>query len=245
MGYVLVPTEIGGLPSFELGGLWPGHPGGVLDPAPGHPGAHGGEGLGPTRRPVPQRATLHTRKPKVEPGRPELAAMWKRRAETLGLSRDGEAVRLDRQERRFMQAPPRFSALEAVWQAVDHMEERHSVFASADLLAAALGRDPGRHGHEDLERAIGRLIGDNHLVETKDGALTTRRTIRAEKEIVSAMKKGRGKAEALAVRAGGPEPARPDHPDGGAEGGGRHHPAFPRQDRRRAGLCRHGQGHGC
>ncbi len=199
MGYVLVPTEIGGLPSFELAGYGPA----ILEAFSTRRRdilAHMAEKGWDYTAAGAQRATLHTRKPKVEPGRPELAAMWKRRAETLGLSRDGEAVRLDRQERRFMQAPPRFSALEAVWQAVDHMEERHSVFASADLLAAALGRDPGRHGHEDLERAIGRLIDDNHLVETKDGALTTRRTIRAEKEIVSAMKKGRGKAEALAVR---------------------------------------------
>ncbi len=199
MGYVLVPTEIGGLPSFELAGYGPA----ILEAFSTRRRdilAHMAEKGWDYTAAGAQRATLHTRKPKVEPGRPELAAMWKRRAETLGLARDGEAVRLDRQERRFMQAPPRFSALEAVWQAVDHMEERHSVFASADLLAAALGRDPGRHGHEDLERAIGRLIDDNHLVETKDGALTTRRTIRAEKEIVSAMKKGRGKAEALAVR---------------------------------------------
>ncbi len=199
MGYVLVPTEIGGLPSFELAGYGPA----ILEAFSTRRRdilAHMAEKGWDYTAAGAQRATLHTRKRKEEPGRPELAAMWKRRAETLGLARDGEAVRLDRQERRFMQAPPRFSALEAVWQAVDHMEERHSVFASADLLAAALGRDPGRHGHEDLERAIGRLIDDNHLVETKDGALTTRRTIRAEKEIVSAMKKGRGKAEALAVR---------------------------------------------
>ena len=199
MGYVLVPTEIGGLPSFELAGYGPA----ILEAFSTRRRdilAHMAEKGWDYTAAGAQRATLHTRKRKEEPGRPELAAMWKRRAETLGLSRDGEAVRLDRQERRFMQAPPRFSALEAVWQAVDHMEERHSVFASADLLAAALGRDPGRHGHEDLERAIGRLIDDNHLVETKDGALTTRRTIRAEKEIVSAMKKGRGKAAALAVR---------------------------------------------
>ena len=54
--------------------------------------------------------------------------------------------------------------------------------------AAALGREPGRHTHVDLRTEIGRLREDGHLVAAGDGALTTRRTLRAEKEMVRRMR---------------------------------------------------------
>ena len=101
-----------------------------------------------------QAATLHTRKRKDEPAPGELSAMWKARAEALGLARDADEVRLDRTERGFARPPARFTALEAVWQATDHLEERHAVFSESDLLAAALGREPGRHTHVDLQAEI-------------------------------------------------------------------------------------------
>ena len=182
MGYVLVPTQVGGLPSFELAGYSPA----ML------------ETFSTRRRDIldymadkgwkydaktAQAATLHTRKRKDEPAPGELAAMWKARAEALGLARDADEVRLDRTERGFARPPARFTALEAVWQAVDHLEERHAVFGESDLLAAALGREPGRHTHVDLRTEIGRLREDGHLVAAGDGALTTRRTLRAEKEV--------------------------------------------------------------
>ena len=197
MGYVLVPTQVGGLPSFELAGYSPA----ML------------EAFSTRRRDIldymadkgwkydaktAQAATLHTRKRKDEPAPGELAAMWKARAEALGLARDADEVRLDRTERGFARPPARFTALEAVWQAVDHLEERHAVFSESDLLAAALGREPGRHTHVDLQAEIGRLREDGHLVAAGDGALTTRRTLRAEKEVVRRMREGKGTARPLA-----------------------------------------------
>ena len=197
MGYVLVPTQVGGLPSFELAG----YSSAML------------EAFSTRRRDIldymaergweysaksAQAATLHTRKRKDEPERSELSAMWKARAEALGLARDADAVRLDRTERGFTRPPARFTALEAVWQAVDHLEERHAVFSESDLLAAALGREPGRHTHAELRAEIGRLREDGHLVAAGDGALTTRRTLRAEKEVVRRMREGRGTAGPLA-----------------------------------------------
>ena len=197
MGYVLVPTQVGGLPSFELAGYSPA----ML------------EAFSTRRRDIldymadkgwkydaktAQAATLHTRKRKDEPAPGELSAMWRARAEALGLARDADEVRLDRTERGFARPPARFTALEAVWQAVDHLEERHAVFGESDLLAAALGREPGRHTHVDLQAEIGRLREDGHLVAAGDGALTTRRTLRAEKEVVRRMREGKGTARPLA-----------------------------------------------
>ena len=198
MGYVLVPTQVGGLPSFELAGYSPA----ML------------EAFSTRRRDIldymadkgwkydaktAQAATLHTRKRKDEPAPGELSAMWKARAEALGLARDADEVRLDRTERGFARPPARFTALEAVWQAVDHLEERHAVFGESDLLAAALGREPGRHTHVDLRAEIGRLREDGHLVAAGDGALTTRRTLRAEKEVIQLMREGKGTARPLAL----------------------------------------------
>ena len=196
MGYVLVPTQVGGLPSFELAGYSPA----ML------------EAFSTRRRDMldymadrgwtydaksAQAATLHTRKRKDEPAKAELSAMWKARAEALGLARDADAVRLGRTERGLARPPARFTPLEAVWQAVEHLEERHAVFGESDLLAAALGREPGRHTHEDLQAEIGRLREDGHLVAAGDGALTTRRTLRAEKEVVRRMREGKGTARPL------------------------------------------------
>ena len=198
MGYVLVPTQVGGLPSFELAGYSPA----ML------------EAFSTRRRDIlnymadrgweygaktAQAATLHTRKRKDEPAPGELSAMWKARAEALGLARDADEVRLDRTERGFARPPARFTPLEAVWQATDHLEERHAVFSESDLLAAALGREPGRHTHVDLRAEIGRLREDGHLVAAGDGALTTRRTLRAEKEVIQLMREGKGTARPLAL----------------------------------------------
>ena len=197
MGYVLTPTEVGGLPSFELAGYSPSMLAAfstrrrdILSYMAEKGWAYGAKAA--------QAATLHTRRAKDEPGRTELAALWKARAEELGLSRDADAVRLDRTERSFTRAPPRFTPLEAVWRAVDHLEERHAVFRESDLLAAALGREPGRHAHGDLEDEIANLKRDGHLVEVGEGALTTRRTLAAEKEAVRRMKRGIGTARPLA-----------------------------------------------
>ena len=197
MGYVLVSTEVGGLPSFELAGYSPAMLAAFSTRRRDILSYMAEKGWNYSAR-TAQAATFHTRKRKDEPGRGELAAMWKARAEAFGLSRDPEAVRLDRTERSFTRPPPRFTPLEAVWQAVDHLEERHAVFPESDLLAAALGRAPGRHTHGELETEIACLKRDGHLVEAGEGSLTTRRTLRAEKEVVRRMKQGVGTSRPLA-----------------------------------------------
>ncbi len=80
---------------------------------------------------------------------------------------------------------------------MQHLEERQSLFRRSDLLAAALGRDPGRHTHEELDAAIDRVQQDGHLVTTTKGDLTTRTTLRAERDVITAMQTDR--AEQLAT----------------------------------------------
>ena len=240
MGYVLVPTQVGGLPSFELAGYSPAMLEAfstlrrdILD----YMADKGWEYSAKTA----QAATLHTRKRKDEPAPGALSAMWKARAEALGLARDADEVRLDRTERGFARPPPRFTALEAVWQAVDHLEERHAVFSESDLLAAALGREPGRHTHVDLRAEIGRLREDGHLVAAGDGALTTRRTLRAEKEVVRRMREGKGTARPLAPEEAVAGRLAATELTEGTEGGGAPDPALAGPCGRGAGVRGHRQ----
>ena len=194
LGYELVPTTVGGLPSFEIAG-W---------------SREWLEAFSTRRQDIlrymedagleyttanAQAATLATRGKKVEPVKGELVKLWRQRAEALGLveARRDRKARPDRAPEQ-----PRLSPLEAVWQATAHLEERRCVFRRTDLLAAALGRDPGRHSHGELEAAIDRLRGDRNLVDTKSGDLTTRRTLEAERDVIAAMREGRGRAAPLA-----------------------------------------------
>ena len=197
LGYVLTPTTVGGLPGFELAGYSHAFLDAFSTRRQDILRYMETEGIDYTAENA-GRAALATRKKKDEPGRDVLSEMWQRKAEALGLSRDPGAVRLDRKERKLTRPPPRFSPLEAAWQALYHLEERDCVFRPSDLLAAALGRDPGRHSHVELRAAIGRLEKDGHLVRTRTGDFTTRRTLRAEKEIIARMRKGRGRAKVLA-----------------------------------------------
>ena len=197
LGYVLTPTTVGGMPGFELAGYSHAFLDAFSTRRQDILRYMETEGLDYTAENAGQ-AALATRGKKNEPGRDVLSEMWQRKAQSLGLSRDPGAVRLDRKERKLTRVPPRFSPLEAAWQALYHLEERDCVFRPQDLLAAALGRDPGRHSHTDLQAAIGRLEKDGHLVRTKSGDFTTRRTLRAEKEIIALMCEGRGMSKVLA-----------------------------------------------
>ena len=191
LGHELVPTTVGGLPSFEIAG-WSREWLDAFSTRRRDILRHmADEGLEYTTANA-QAATLATRGKKAEPVKGELVKLWRRRAEAHGL------VEARKTRTRGTPTGTRLSPLEAAWQATQHLEERRSVFRRTDLLAAALGRDPGRHSHEELDAAIDRLRRDRHLVDTKAGDLTTRRTIQAEQAVIAAMREGQGKAAALA-----------------------------------------------
>ena len=194
LGYELTPTTVGGLPSFEIAG-WSREWLEAFSTRRRDILRHmADEGLEYTTANA-QAAALATRGRKAEPVRGELARLWRNRAADLGLVE----ARRDRKARP-VRAPEqaRLSPLEAAWEAMQHLEERRSVFRRTDLLAAALGRDPGRHSHGELEAAIDRLRRDRHLADTRSGDLTTRRTLQAEREVIAAMREGQGRAAPLA-----------------------------------------------
>ena len=199
-GYRLVPTSIGGLPGFELAGYSQAHLDAFSTRRQDILRYMAEKGMDYSAVNT-QRATLASRGSKIKTRIGILVEDWLEKARIFGLARDKAAVRRGKAARKLEQAPPRFSALEAAWQALEHLEERHAVFRPQELLATALGRDPGRHAHTELEAAIGQLEGDGHLVRTKAGDYTTRRSLRAEKEIVSLMREGRGKAGPVVARA--------------------------------------------
>ena len=195
-GYNLVPTSIGGLPGFELAGYSQAHLDAFSTRRQDILRYMAEKGMEPTTANA-QRATLASRGSKIKTRIGKLVEDWLKKARTLGLARDKAAVRRGKAARKLERASPRFSALEAAWQALEHLEERHAVFRPQELLATALGRDPGRHAHTELVAAIGQLEKDGHLVRTKAGDYTTRRALKAEKEVVSLMREGRGKAGPL------------------------------------------------
>ena len=143
-----------------------------------------------------QIAALATRKRKAEPMHAMLRTIWADRARKL------EDVPVVRRARGRVSVPAVPSALKIAWQAMRHLEERQSVFAAHQLEAVALAHSPGRHTLEEIRGAIARLVKDAHLVEAplsrSDRSFVTDRALKAEREVIAAMKTGIGNAAALA-----------------------------------------------
>ncbi len=91
LGFVITPRMVGDVPGFELAGYdqafldaFSGRRREILKYLDEHGLPHTKEAL--------QRATLHTRRRKVEAGLDELVPQWRERARSLGLRRDVEAL---------------------------------------------------------------------------------------------------------------------------------------------------------
>ncbi len=151
---------------------------------------------------VMQQAVLYTRKRKDEPSRQELSGIWKARMAELAprnrrvsRGRSASHTRLDRErwhlERRDALNRQSPSALHAVRRAVEHLEERRTVFTADMLRALALA--PGRWTLPEIDAAIGRLREEGHLVEAtaarSDLAFVTERAVTAERAVLRWMKK--------------------------------------------------------
>ena len=83
---------------------------------------------------------------------------------------------------------------------MEHLSERHAVFARADLLAGALAHAPGRVTMAEVEREVGVLekAGALHTVGLPGAgdALATDRTVGEERETIALMRSGEGQGRA-------------------------------------------------
>ena len=208
IGYATVPTLVGRMPGFEIAGYqrpmleaFSTRRRELLD----YMQERGWEN-NPARA---QQAALYTRRRKAEPERQILLGTWQERARELGPARDRDIARgrngvsasaFSRSEAR---APP--SALSVVRRAVEHLEERRTVFSANDLRAWALAHGGGRHSLEALDAGIAQLRRDGHLIEATarraDLAFVTDRARNAERDILAGMRAGLGGGRKLAPEA--------------------------------------------
>ena len=167
------------------------------------------------------RAALMTRAHKRDVDREELKQTWSRQAEDLGVdARELVAKAIERtpegsdrsraadhngsfaapvQGNLFEHAAQADAAREAVDWALAHLSERDAVFASTDLLAAALAYSPGSSSIETVERAVDAVKREGRLHEAKalgTGLLTTDKAVADERETVSLMRSGQGRGRA-------------------------------------------------
>ena len=162
-----------------------------------------------------QQAVLYTRKRKDEPSRAELGAIWKARMAELeprnrrvSRGRSASHSRLDRErwhlERRGAANRQSPSALHAVRRAVEHLEERRTVFTATMLRALVLA--PGRWTLPEIDAAIARLRQEGHLIEAtrarSDLAFVTDRAVKAERAVLRWMKRESEAPERFAIDAG-------------------------------------------
>ena len=151
------------------------------------------------------RAALMTRARKREVDKGELRRSWERQATELGFS--AEPLRANaRRAERGRPAPDLFTdrgneASEAASWAVEHLSERHAVFGHTDLLAAALGREPGKVTVTEAERAVSALEEGGGLHAAKGlghGKHWTTDAARArESETIALMQAGRGSGKTI------------------------------------------------
>ena len=160
------------------------------------------------------RAALMTRAAKLDVDKAALARAWSRQATELGFS--AEAVIGHPKGRQVNAEPQRGSvqadlftswnyvAAETASWAVEHLSERQAVFSHADLLAAALGRDPSAVSVEAAERAIEHMEAEGRLHAARGlsqgRGWTTDAAIARESETIALMRGGQGAGRTIMRR---------------------------------------------
>ena len=205
IGYATVPTLVGRMPGFEIAGYQ--RP--MLDAFStrrrellDYMHDRGWENT-PART---QQAALYTRQRKAEPDRRVLNETWQTRAQEIGPARDRDMARgrngvgVSASTTSELRELP--SALSVVRRAVEHLEERRTVFSANDLRAWALAHGGGQHSLEALDAGIARLRRDGHLIEVTarraDLAFVTDRAHNAERDIIAGMRAGLDAGRSLA-----------------------------------------------
>ena len=208
IGYATVPTLVGRMPGFEIAGYqrpmleaFSTRRRELLD----YMQERGWENT-PART---QQAALYTRQRKAEPDRQVLHETWQARAQELGPARDRDIARgrngVDASASPQSESRELPSALSVVRRAVEHLEERRTVFSANNLRAWALAHGSGRHSLPALDDAIAQLRRDGNLIEAKtrraDLAFVTDRARNAERDIIAGMRTGLNAGHSLAPEA--------------------------------------------
>ena len=217
LGYATTQTMVGSVPGFEIAGYTKQHLKAFSTRREEALRWAREKNLDATAS-VMQQAVLYTRKRKEEPSRAELARLWRQRTGEMGLARDWTTARgrspMPREVTRRERIPARLdrarwnrrlsrgtlpgeesraSVLFAVRRAVEHLEERKTVFTAAMLRALVLGAGPW--SLPEIDRAIATLVADGHLVEARahrsDRAFVTDRAVKAEKAVLAWLKEHR------------------------------------------------------
>ena len=208
IGYATVPTLVGRMPGFEIAGYQ--RP--MLDAFStrrrellDYMQERGWENT-PART---QQAALYTRQRKAEPDRQVLHETWQERAREIGPARDRGMARgrnglsASVSPRSELRELP--SVLSVVRRAVEHLEERRTVFSANDLRAWALAHGGGRHSLAELDAGIAQLRRDGHLIEVTarraDLAFVTDRARAAERDIIAGMRAGLDAGHSLSLPA--------------------------------------------
>ncbi len=213
IGYATAPTLVGRLPGFEIAGYerpmldaFSTRRRELLD----YMQERGWEDT-PART---QQAALYTRQRKAEPDRQVLHETWRERAREIGPARDRDRARgrngIGAAASAAQEAKELPSALAVVRRAVEHLEERRTVFAANDLRAWALAHGGGRHSLEALDAGIAQLRRDGHLIDAvarrADLAFVTDRARDAERDLIAGMRAGldagHGLSPASSIEAG-------------------------------------------
>ena len=151
------------------------------------------------------RAALMTRAKKRDVDKGELRRSWERQATELGFSADIVRARARKAERE-SPAPDLFTdrgneAGGAASWAVEHLSERQAVFGHADLLTAALGREPGKVTAGAAERAISALEEGGSLHAARGLGhgkhWTTGAALARESETIALMLAGQGSGKTI------------------------------------------------
>ena len=146
-----------------------------------------------------------TRAAKRDMDKTALRETWQLQARALGFASD--AIQAGARQAEHDRSMPELSthpgeaAGGAVRWAIEHLSERQTVFGHHDLLAAALGRDPGAVSVAAAERAIAALghEGSLHAVRGLDHGRhwTTNAALGRESETIALMQAGQGVEKAI------------------------------------------------
>ncbi len=140
------------------------------------------------------RETLATRKPKRQVDRALLAERWREQAAALGVERDAQPIT---KAKTIAQAHLIDSPLQAVDYAIQHLVERSAVVRTDDVAKTAMSAGLGFVTFPQIQRDLARREREGETLQ-RQGELTTREMLRAERQILRIAKAGRQRTAPIA-----------------------------------------------